>query len=148
MTWSVTGLATWQDGDSLGIAHRASCDISDDTKMGRRRVEVTGVVRRRRWSDKEKGRMSSSLERSMVDLGNQHGRNRLPDRAKRHKTMNLFSAWKILRIIRDRRFSIRFDFLDLITNKLVVQKHPFNITTKKRRQTAPVPGCDTTEALS
>jgi transposase-like protein len=31
-------------------------DISDDTKIVRRRVEVTGVVSRRRWSDDEKGR--------------------------------------------------------------------------------------------
>ena len=31
-------------------------DISDDTKIVRRHAEVTGVVRRRRWSDEEKGR--------------------------------------------------------------------------------------------
>jgi transposase len=40
---------------------RGSCahyvDISDDTKIVRRRAEVTGVVRRRRWSDEEKGRI-------------------------------------------------------------------------------------------
>jgi transposase len=29
-------------------------DISDDTKVVRRRAEVTSVVRRRRWSDGEK----------------------------------------------------------------------------------------------
>jgi transposase len=32
-------------------------DINDDTKLVRRRAEVTGVVRRRRWSDNEKGRI-------------------------------------------------------------------------------------------
>ena len=32
-------------------------DINDDTKLVRRRAEVTAVVRRRRWSDKEKGRI-------------------------------------------------------------------------------------------
>src|ERR1700739_463763 len=32
-------------------------DISDDTEIVRRHAEVTGVVRRRRWSDKEKGRI-------------------------------------------------------------------------------------------
>jgi transposase len=32
-------------------------DIRDDTNIVRRRVEVTGVVRRRRWSDEEKGRI-------------------------------------------------------------------------------------------
>src|ERR1700730_18085320 len=32
-------------------------DIHDDTKLGRRLAEVTGAVRRRRWSDNEKGRI-------------------------------------------------------------------------------------------
>jgi transposase len=32
-------------------------DISDDTKIVRRRAEVTGVVRRRHWNDDEKGRI-------------------------------------------------------------------------------------------
>ncbi len=32
-------------------------DISDDTKIVRRHVEVTGVVRRRRWSAEEKGQI-------------------------------------------------------------------------------------------
>jgi len=32
-------------------------DISDDTNIVRRRAEVTSVVRRRRWSDEEKGRI-------------------------------------------------------------------------------------------
>jgi transposase-like protein len=32
-------------------------DISDETKIVRRWAEITGVVRRRRWSDEEKGRI-------------------------------------------------------------------------------------------
>jgi len=32
-------------------------DINDDTKPVRRRGEVTGIVRRRRWTDEEKGRI-------------------------------------------------------------------------------------------
>jgi transposase len=32
-------------------------DISDDTNVVRRRAEVTRVVRRRHWSDEEKGRI-------------------------------------------------------------------------------------------
>ena len=32
-------------------------DISDDTKVAWRHVEITSVVRRRRWSDEEKGRI-------------------------------------------------------------------------------------------
>ena len=32
-------------------------DISDDTNLVRRRAEITRVVRRRQWSDEEKGRI-------------------------------------------------------------------------------------------
>ena len=47
------------DRDSLGIVDRVHImvDISDDTEIVRRRAQVTGVVRRRRWSDEEKGRI-------------------------------------------------------------------------------------------
>ena len=47
------------DGDSVGIGDRVHImvDINDDTKLVRRRAEVAGVVRRRRWSDEEKGRI-------------------------------------------------------------------------------------------
>jgi hypothetical protein len=47
------------DGDSLRIADRVHImvDISDDTNIIQRRAEVTGVVRRRRWSAGEKGRI-------------------------------------------------------------------------------------------
>jgi Transposase len=36
-------------------------DINDDTKIVRRRAEVTGIVRRRRWSDEEKGRIVAEV---------------------------------------------------------------------------------------
>jgi transposase len=47
------------DRDSLGIVDRVHImvDISDDTKVVRSRGEVTGIVRRRRWSDEQKGRI-------------------------------------------------------------------------------------------
>jgi len=47
------------DRDSLGIGivWHIMDDISDDTKIIYRHAEVTGVVRRRRWSDEEKGRI-------------------------------------------------------------------------------------------
>ena len=43
----------------LGIEDRVHImvDISDDTQIVRHHAEVTGVVRRRRWSDEEKGRI-------------------------------------------------------------------------------------------
>jgi hypothetical protein len=56
-------IAEWavgvHDRDSVWIGDRVHImvDISDDTKIVRRRAEVTGVVRRRRWSDEEKGRI-------------------------------------------------------------------------------------------
>jgi hypothetical protein len=47
------------DRDSLGIEDRVHImvDVGDDTKIVQRRVEVTGAVRRRRWSDEEKERI-------------------------------------------------------------------------------------------
>ena len=47
------------DRDSLGIEGRVHImvDISDDTNVVSRRGEVTRVVRRRRWSDEQKGRI-------------------------------------------------------------------------------------------
>jgi transposase-like protein len=43
----------------LGIEDRVHImvDINDDTQIVRRHAEVTGVVRRRRWNDEEKGRI-------------------------------------------------------------------------------------------
>src|SRR5262245_24997543 len=51
------------DRDSLGIEDRVHMmvDISDDTKVVQRRAEVTGAVRRRRWSDEEKGRIVAEV---------------------------------------------------------------------------------------
>ena len=47
------------DRDSLGIVAcvHIMVDLSDDTEIARRRAQVTRVVRRRRWSDEEKGRI-------------------------------------------------------------------------------------------
>ena len=49
-------------------------DINDDTKIVRRRAEVTGGVRRRRWSDKEKGRNGAVIAHvaRRHDLAPQH----------------------------------------------------------------------------
>ena len=47
------------DRDSFWVADsvHTMVDINDDTKLVRRGAEVTGVVRRRRWRDEEKGRI-------------------------------------------------------------------------------------------
>src|ERR1017187_7195261 len=54
--------------------------------------------------------------------------------------------WKYFALAHKCRFSVGFDFLDLIANKLVVLKHAFNITAKERRQLTPVPRFDMVEA--
>jgi transposase-like protein len=44
-------------------------NISDDTKIVRRRGEVTGVVRRRQWSDEAKGRIVAAV---ISDVARRH----------------------------------------------------------------------------
>jgi transposase len=64
-------------GDSLWIAAgvHIMVDINDDTKLVRRRAEVTGIVRRRRWRDEEKGRIVAEAIASgavIADVARRH----------------------------------------------------------------------------
>jgi len=74
-------------------------DISDDTKMVRRHVEVTGVVRRRRWSAEEKGRVvAEAIAPGAV----------IADVARRHDlTPQHLSNW--IRAAKDGRFALPAD---------------------------------------
>jgi len=103
-------------------------------------------IRTRCEADK-RGNVPAGFEFAMVNFGNQHGCCRFSDRTKRRQTMNLFSMWKIPGIASECRLPIRFDFLDLVANKLVVLKHAFDITAKKRRKITPVPRFDMVEPL-
>ena len=103
-------------------------------------------VRTRSEPDK-RCHMPPGLKRAVVDLGNQYRCGRLSNRSKHRQTVNLLSVWKFAGLVRECRFSIRFDFLDLIAKKLIVPKHAFNITAKKRRQLTPVSRFDMVEAL-
>ena len=90
-------------GDSLGIADRVHImvDISDDTKIVRRRAEVTGVVRRRRWSDEEKGGIvAEAIAPSAV----------IADVARRHDLVPQH-LWNWIRAAREGRFAIPVDGL-------------------------------------
>ena len=74
-------------------------DISDDTKPVRRRAEVTGVVRRRRWTDEEKGQIvAEAVARGAV----------IADVARRHDlTPQHLSNW--IRAAKDGQFALPAD---------------------------------------
>jgi transposase len=74
-------------------------DISDDTEIIRRRAEVTGVVRRRRWSAEEKGRVVAEAIAPgavIADVARRH------DLAPQH-----LSNW--IRAAKDGRFALPAD---------------------------------------
>ena len=90
------------DGDS-GIVDRVHimADISDDTKIVRRRVEVTGVVRRRRWSDEAKGRIvAEAIAPGAV----------ISDVARRHDLVPQH-LWNWIKAAREGRFALPGDGL-------------------------------------
>jgi transposase len=89
------------DRDSPGIEDRVHImvDISDDTKIVQRRGEITGVVRRRRWNDEEKGRIVAEAIAPgavIADVARRH------DLAPQH-----LSNW--IRAARDGRFALPAD---------------------------------------
>jgi|ERR1700683_4026861 transposase len=89
------------DRGSVWIADRVHImvDISDDTKIVRRRGEVTGVVRRRRWSDEEKGRIvADAIAPGAV----------IADVARRHDLVPQH-LWNWIRAAREGRFALPAD---------------------------------------
>jgi transposase len=90
-------------GDSLWIADRVHTmvDISDDTKVVRRRGEITGVVRRRRWNDREKGRIVAEAIASGAVIA---------DVARRHD-LTPQHLWNWIRAARQGRFVLPGDGL-------------------------------------
>lgn len=74
-------------------------NISDDTKIVRRRGEVTGVVRRRRWSDKAKGRIvAEAIAPGAV----------ISDVARRHDLVPQH-LWNWIKAAREGRFALPGD---------------------------------------
>ena len=100
-------IVEWDGGvhDSMGILDRVHTmvDINDDTKVVQRRAEVTGVVRRRRWSDGEKGRIvAEAIAPGAVaaDVARRH------DLAPQH-------LWNWIRAAREGRFALPSDGVPL-----------------------------------
>jgi transposase len=74
-------------------------DISDETKIVRRRGEVTGVVRRRRWSDEEKGQIvAEAIAPGAV----------IAEVARRHDLVPQH-LWNWIRAAREGRFALPAD---------------------------------------
>ena len=97
------------DRDFLGIEDRVHImvDISDDTKIVQRRGEITGVVRRRRWNDEEKGRIvAEAIAPGTV----------IADVARRHNLApQHLSNW--IRAARDGRFALPADEMPTFVRK-------------------------------
>lgn len=98
-------------------------DISDDTNVVRRRAEVTTVVRRRRWSDQEKGRIVAEAIAAgavVADVARRH------DLAPQH-----LSNW--IRAAKDGRFALPADEMPTFVPVVSAESTPVNKATHERR---------------
>jgi len=98
-------------------------DISDDTNVVRRRAEVTSVVRRRRWSDEEKGRIVAEAiapDAVIADVARRH------DLAPQH-----LSNW--IRAAKDGRFALPADEMLTFVPVVPVASAQANKTAPERR---------------
>jgi len=121
-------IAEWicvvQDRDSSGIVGRVHImvDISDDTNVVRRRAEVTRVVRRRHWSDEEKGRIvAEAIAPGAV----------VADVARRHDLVpQHLSNW--IRAAKDGRFALPADAMPSFV-PVIVESGQVNKAAHERR---------------
>ena len=98
-------------------------DISDDTNVVRRRAEVTSVVRRRRWSDEEKGRIVAEAiapDVIIADVARRH------DLAPQH-----LSNW--IRVAKDGRFALPAEEMPSFVPVVPVESAQANKTARERR---------------
>src|SRR6201988_5561236 len=98
-------------------------DVSDDMKVIRRRAEVTGVVRRRRWSDEEKGRIVAEAVAPgavIADVARQH------DLAPQH-----LSNW--IRAAKDGQFALPADEMPAFVPVVSVESARANKAAHERR---------------
>jgi transposase len=98
-------------------------DISDDTQIVRRHAEVTGVVRRRRWSDEEKGRIVADAIAPgavIADVARQH------DLAPQH-----LSNW--IRAAKDGQFALPADEMPAFVPVVSVESARANKAARERR---------------
>jgi transposase-like protein len=112
-------------GDSLGIADRVHImvDISDDTKIVRRRGEVTRVVRRGRWSGEAKGRIvAEAIAPGAV----------ITDVARRHD-IAAQQLWNWIRAARAGRFVLPGDGLPAFVPVVSVESDRASVPTQEVR---------------
>ena len=98
-------------------------DISDDTKFARRHAEITSVVRRRRWSDEEKGRIVAEAIAPgavIADVARRH------DLAPQH-----LSNW--IRAAKDGCLALRADEMPTFVPVVSVKSAQLNKATHERR---------------
>jgi transposase len=101
-------------------------DINDDTKLVRRRAEVTAVVRRRRWSDKEKGRIvAEAIAPGAVAA----------DVARRHDLAPQ-QLWNWMRAARQGRFALPVDGIPAFVPVLSVEPGQANEPAQEVRSAA------------
>ena len=101
-------------------------DISDDTKIVRRRAEVTGVVRRRRWRDEEKGRIvAEAIAPGAV----------IADVARRHDLVPQH-LWNWIRAAREGRFALPADGVPAFVPVISVESGQANKLTQEARSAA------------
>jgi transposase len=101
-------------------------DINDDTKLVRRRAEVTGVVRRRRWSDMAKGRIvAEAIAPGAVaaDVARRH------DLAPQH-------LWNWIRAAKEGRFALPCDGMPAFVPLLSVEPGQANDPMQEVRSAA------------
>ena len=110
-------------------------------------VDVTTVVGAGRKPN-ERRHMSSGFERSMIDLGDQHGRCRLPHGSKLRQTLDLLGVREASSVIVEGFLSIGLDLRDLSRDHLVARKHAFDVASEKWRQRAAVTGFHRFEPFS
>jgi transposase len=101
-------------------------DISDDTKIVRRRGEVTRVVRRRRWSDEAKGRIvAEAIAPGAV----------IADVARRHDVAAQ-QLWNWIRAARAGRFVLPGDGLPAFVPVVSVESDRASAPTQEVRSPA------------
>jgi transposase len=98
-------------------------DISGDTKIVRRRGEFTGVVRRRRWSDEEKGRIvAEAIAPGAV----------IADVARRHDLVPQH-LWNWIRAAREGCFALPADGVPSFVPVISVESGQANEPTQEAR---------------
>ena len=116
-----------RDSVGVGIADRVHImvDIGDDTEIVQRRGQVTGVVRRRRWSAEAKGRIVAEAiapDAVIADVARRH------DLAPQH-----LSNW--IRAAKDGRFALPADGMPAFVPVVTIQSAQ---ASKARREHGPV----------